>query len=320
MEAQKTNGAPRGLLALLAETSVHAGVGTQVGVVDLPIQRERHTGWPTIYGSGLKGVLRDEARPAGWTEEEIKTVFGPEPDRPGGEIQQERRAGVLAISDARILLFPVRTAGMAFAWVTCPLAVARLQRDAAHARLDEAPPAVPEQPESGKRVVVPPDWPGRERGAFIEEFVYDAEPSEELAELARWISKHLMPSGLVYGYWKQQLARGLALVHDDDFTDFVRHATEIVTRVRLKDEVKTVKEGALWTEEHLPSDTVLYSFAAAWGSSGDAPDTVRTPDGVMRRLGQLVSTRSVIQVGGKETVGRGFVALRLAGGGDGKAQ
>jgi CRISPR-associated protein Cmr4 len=320
MSTQTKNGTARRLLGLLAETAVHAGVGTQVGAVDLPIQRERHTGWPTIYGSGLKGVLRDEAKAGGWSDDEIRIVFGPEPDLPGERQDERRAAGVLAISDARILLFPVRAAGMAFAWITCPLALARLARDAEHADLSERLPDVPETAEAGKRALVAPGWPGGERGAFIEEFVYEATHSQELGELARWIARSLMPDGTAYAYWRDHLQRALALVHDDDFTDFTRHATEIVTRVRLKDEGKTVEGGALWTEEHLPSDTLLYAVAAAWRSSDAAPESVRTSQAVMRRLGDLVRARSVIQIGGKETVGRGFVALRLAGGGDGKAQ
>jgi CRISPR-associated protein Cmr4 len=317
MSTQARNGAARRLLGLLAETAVHAGVGTQVGAVDLPIQRERHTGWPTIYGSGLKGVLRDEAEAGSWRDEEVKVVFGPKADP--GERQEERRAGVLAISDARVLLFPVRAAGMAFAWITCPLALARLARDAEHAGVP-APPSVSEAPEAGKQALVVPGWPGRERGAFVEEFVYDATPSPELETLGRWIARRLMPDRPTYAYWLEHLPRALALLHDDDFSDFTRHATEIVTRVRLKDEGKTVDPGALWTEEHLPSDTLLYAVVAAWRSSEAAPESVRTPQAVMGRLGDLVQARSVIQIGGKETVGRGFVALRLAGGGDGKTQ
>lgn len=33
-----------------------------LGTVDLPVQRERHTGWPTIPGSAPKGILRDRCR------------------------------------------------------------------------------------------------------------------------------------------------------------------------------------------------------------------------------------------------------------------
>src|SRR5579883_2594564 len=50
------------LLGLHALTSLHPGTGTALGTVDLPVQRERHTQWPTISGSALKGVLRDACR------------------------------------------------------------------------------------------------------------------------------------------------------------------------------------------------------------------------------------------------------------------
>ena len=46
------------VLYIHALTSLHPGSGTALGVVDLPVQRERHTQWPTIPGSALKGVLR----------------------------------------------------------------------------------------------------------------------------------------------------------------------------------------------------------------------------------------------------------------------
>ena len=37
---------------------LHAGSGQAVGAVDLPIQRERHTGWPHVQASGVKGAFR----------------------------------------------------------------------------------------------------------------------------------------------------------------------------------------------------------------------------------------------------------------------
>ncbi len=43
---------------LHAVTSVHAGSGSEIGLVDLPIQREKHTGFPKIESSSLKGALR----------------------------------------------------------------------------------------------------------------------------------------------------------------------------------------------------------------------------------------------------------------------
>ena len=46
------------ILSLYAISPCHVGSGSSVGVVDLPIQRERHTNWPVIQASGMKGALR----------------------------------------------------------------------------------------------------------------------------------------------------------------------------------------------------------------------------------------------------------------------
>ena len=43
---------------LYAVSPVHMGAGSAVGVIDNPIQRERHTGHPCFAGSGIKGAVR----------------------------------------------------------------------------------------------------------------------------------------------------------------------------------------------------------------------------------------------------------------------
>src|SRR2546428_12600372 len=96
------------MLYLYVETPLHAGVGSGLSSIDLPIQRERTTQYPMIQGSGIKGKLRSAAYAATegekptWTKDEVTTVFGPEKE--GSE-----HAGALIAGDARILLFPVRS-------------------------------------------------------------------------------------------------------------------------------------------------------------------------------------------------------------------
>ena len=46
------------IAVMYAVTPCHAGSGSALGVVDLPIQRERHTNWPMIQASGVKGAFR----------------------------------------------------------------------------------------------------------------------------------------------------------------------------------------------------------------------------------------------------------------------
>ena len=110
------------LLLIHALSSLHPGTGQGVGAIDLPIAREKATGIPFVPGSTIKGVLRELSE----TKDPSKTtpVFGPP------TANAEEHAGSLQISDARLLLLPVRSMAGTFAWVTSPYILRRLMRDA----------------------------------------------------------------------------------------------------------------------------------------------------------------------------------------------
>ena len=110
------------LFFLHAQTSLHPGSGTALGVVDLPIQRERHTQWPLIPASSLKGVLRDTCRRRS-EESDLFAAFGP------NTAEADKHAGAISLTDARILAFPVRSLKGVFAWVTCHAVLERFNRD-----------------------------------------------------------------------------------------------------------------------------------------------------------------------------------------------
>lgn len=304
-ESRQTTSVRR-LLALLAETAVHAGTGAQLGAVDLPVQRERHTEWPTIYGSGLKGVLRDHAE-AKWGEAGAETaaLFGPPTEKPG-QREADRYAGALAVSDARLLLFPVRTVGHAFAWVTCPLAIARLARDAKEAELSGLPAMTASL--DAESALVGPGW--NLDGVLLEEFQYAPRKVEAVKAWATWVASHLLPQAQEYAYWRELATVATVVVPDDDFRDFVKHGTEVVTRVKLG-EGKTVAKGALWTEENVPADSLMYSLVVAWKPVNGKCADCQSAAAAMEHLGCLLADRPVMQFGGKETTGRGFMAVRL---------
>src|SRR5216683_7647275 len=111
-------------LFLYAETPIHPGGSESIGAVDLPVQRETTTDLPTIWGSTLKGALRAWASPKG--ERVVQKVFGSPPPRVGSSGPPE--PGWLAVGDARLVAFPAPTLQETFAWVTAPLALARLAR------------------------------------------------------------------------------------------------------------------------------------------------------------------------------------------------
>lgn len=111
-----------GILFLFLKQPMHPGAGVSVGHVDLPIQREVHTGYPMVQSSGVKGSLREAVKNRELlSDEEIERIFGPK-DRP------DSRAAIV-VTDARTLLFPVKSAAGVFSWISSPHALARLAAD-----------------------------------------------------------------------------------------------------------------------------------------------------------------------------------------------
>jgi CRISPR-associated protein Cmr4 len=311
MTGRRTAGALFGLHAL---TSLHPGSGTALGVVDLPVQRERHTHWPNIGGSALKGVLRDAVRekvkfdqqltddpqPADGKKrktgrdkaneaQEIVTIFGP----PSAD--NNAAAGALSISDARLVAFPVRSLKGVFAWVTCAAVLERLKRDAGLAGLKPAF-AVPQlAKETG---ACPADKSPCIVGQslILEEFEFSKETGD-ITAAATWIADHLLPTEETHMATCDCLKKQLVLLHDDWFTHFVKHATEINARIALDPNTKTVKDGALFYQEFLPTETLFYAVAlmnSARSGTGD-------PETLLKVLRDHLPP--VLQVGGDETTG-----------------
>lgn len=109
-------------LFLYAVSPVHMGAGQAIGVIDNPIQRERHTGHPCFAGSGIKGALRHNFEAIGGDPKLIAPLFGPESN--SGELH----AGAISFGDAQLVALPVRSLKGGYVYATCPQALARAQR------------------------------------------------------------------------------------------------------------------------------------------------------------------------------------------------
>ena len=291
------------LLFIHALTGLHPGSGTALGVVDLPVQRERHTEWPLIPGSSLKGVMRAEcAQETTRNDENLLAVFGPETGAAADH------AGAIAFSDARILAFPVRSLTGVFAWVTCSAVLDRLTRDFGLVGGGDIP-AVPAVEKD--KVACVQDSPliahKAEGCLMLEEFEFSR--SGDAKEVAEWIASHAVRDAGTQG----RLRSHLAVLHDDDFTHFVRNATEVVARVGLDYERKTVRAGALFYEEYLPAETIFYSLVLCSNSRRPNSQLSDAADIVEWVRGKAPKT---LQIGGGETVGKGFCAIRFHAGED----
>jgi len=293
------------ILFLYTETPLHAGSGTSLGIVDLPIQRERTTGYPMIQASGLKGCLRDAVN---GDAPKLKLVFGPDTGR--GEEPSEH-AGALSVGDARILLFPVRSLMGVFAWITSQNVLARFKREALMAGLSvDWNPIGPT--DDGSAFVADGSILKANGKVVLEEFAFTAQTDNKVKEIANWLKDNALPVGKEYAYWRDTLEKRLVILPENAFQDFVQFSTEVIARVRIDDEKKTVEPGALWTEEHLPSETLLYAtLFASKPRLQNPPSDLQDATAVLRFVQNAIDGKR-LQLGGDATVGRGIVKVRVA--------
>lgn len=302
------------ILYIHAITALHPGSGHALGVVDLPVQRERHTQWPLIPASSIKGVLRDacrnaiEGKPAKEADDDpaVVAAFGPTTS------SESKHAGALMLTDARLLAFPVRSLKGVFAWVTCPAVLERLNRDlklAGKAPLAEVAKLQAALGNADKMLAVASRRENLALGAgdtqriVLEEFEFKP-VSEALSDpVIRAVQAASDEAS------RSRVATNLVAVHDDNFGHFVRHATEVTARIALGYETKTAKDGALFYQEFLPAETLFYSVVIAnpsragkGGGSTEILNTLRS--GIQKQKGML-------QFGGNETIGRGFCTVAL---------
>jgi CRISPR-associated protein Cmr4 len=268
-----------GILYLHALTSLHPGSGTALGAVDLPVQRERHTDWPVIPGSSIKGVLREA------------TDNGLRPRLFGAGDNEGTSAGALSFTDARILAFPVRSLKGVFAWVTCPQALQRWSRDGSLVgrKTSVSPLTIDES-----SALFSQGSPCVHNGKLIlEEFVFNARqtPLDFFDALDGEDQKRLV------------------VVDDTNFTHFAKYSTEVTARIRLKEDSKTAVEGALFYQEFVPAEALFYSLVLA--ASSRRRDQ---PASAAQNL-DAFQFPTTIQIGGDETTGKGLCSLRLVKGG-----
>src|SRR5205807_167137 len=134
----------------------------------------------------------------------------------------------------------------------------RFRRDMERRHTEQAIPWKVSDKIEGKALVTTTSEITANNTIVLEEFSFEAQPNKQADTIAQWIAEHALPDLGARDYWSNKIKNSLVILPNDDFRDFALYATEIITRTRIDREKKTVERGALWTEEHLPSDSLLY--------------------------------------------------------------
>lgn len=290
-----------GALGLYTETPLHCGSESATGYVDLPVQRERHTAYPLIPGSTLKGVLRDDLRqPGRLGEDEVRRLFGADTSS-----ESSPSPGQVSFGDGLLAAFPVRSSHAPFHWVTCPFVLERLAR-----ALGTNGSPVPEPPEGVA-------WAKDGGEVLLEELRLETTAKPELFEGGAGSPAAILPSLLPgaergFGYTRRIFPARLLIVRDGDFKELVEVGTEVLTRIKLNALGTTTDippekaremglpedadlQGNLFVEEVVPPETLFLAPVRAHGGTGE--------------LGTELAKLTVFRVGGDETIGRGLTHL-----------
>jgi CRISPR-associated protein Cmr4 len=279
------------LLYLFTRTPLHVGAGSSVGAIDQPIIRERHTGFPIIPGSAIKGVLRDACRNDDQLKAKEEQIFGEQDD-----------AGKLTFGEAKLLAFPVRSAKGSFAFVTCPLALERFRRE--HGNLDKLPKPVtkaPEEPKdahclAGDAVTMTRNG---ETGVVLEEYRF-IRPAGDSGRLpVEW--EEALLGLLDDAVWSVAKGR-FVLLSNGDFSHFVRNACEVSQHIKIDPKTGTVEGGFLFNLEAVPAEALFFA---------PVTDLARA-NSELKDLEAMLARKPMLQFGGDSTTGLGFCTVKLS--------
>jgi CRISPR-associated protein Cmr4 len=271
---------------LITQTILHCGSGQSVGIVDQPIIRERATNLPIVPGATLRGVLRAHLSAQKDNAQFTQALFGAL-----AKDGAESFAGALSITDAHLLLLPVRSLYGIVAYATCPFILKRYKKALG---IDIELPT-----ESKDKACVGGDSVNIAAAKVVfEELDIDAVQSPEAQQWAECLSSVIYADDQEA---KTDFQQHFVILPDDVFAYLAETATEVRTRIRINQETGVVDNGALWTEENLPAECVL------WGSYSFNESTRRYQSEYEEQFKTVANI--LLQMGGNVGVGSGLVQM-----------
>lgn len=258
------------LVYLYLLAPLHTGGATQEGNL-LGIARESHTELPYIPSSSIRGRLR-----AATPKAQRSGLWGNTIDDVTNGEDENLTQGTLWIGDGSILWIPVPSLSHGVIWVSSPMLLRRWARFN-KAKLDNFPTDYCTSIESQKPVYL--------KDAILQ-------PSD----LRKWNAWNDFVPHTEYAEGIEQVL----VLPDKHCATLIQMALWRQVKVRLN-EHKSVQDGSFRYEEAIPPDTLMYF---PWGVTAQANGS---GDQSKNEFEALLSKHEIFQIGGQESLGRGFV-------------
>jgi len=317
------------ILKLYAISPIHAGSGASVATVDLPIQRERHTNYPNIQASTLKGALRahfrkyisedqkfceieeieinkknknNEEKKAKIQIQLINLIFGS--DEQDDYNKDDAISGAVSVSDAKLFAFPMRSNVYPFVWVTCPAIIHRLKRDLEFVGM---PLSLTKEQEDSLKIT---DEKAKILNHSNDKDKFSKDKKIILEDIAVTV---VSETPIAIDFIKENFyePNNLLLISDEMFDYCISNCTEIQTNIKIDSKTGTTQDGSLRYQEFLPSDTVLYSVVNFKNQlllvSKDKDKDISKSEIIKEHVQKII--KDFIQVGGDETLGKGICKI-----------
>lgn len=289
------------LVSLYSISPLHTGSVTQEGNL-LGIARESHTNLPYVPSSTIRGRLRatennrvKKVRLFGPRLEDLKDTdfvaeYEQQPDRRKVKIKDQEEIaefnqleqGDIWIGDASILWLPVPSLSHGVIWISCPMLIERWVRFNPHSN------------------ITPSDLKGLEYktnvGVNNPIYLKDAIIKDNLQKWEEKDWHKFVPKQSEVNSIKRVL-----VLPDQYCTTVIQMSLWRQVKIKL-DQHKIVDRGFRY-EEAIPPDTLMYF---PWGTTFQANGTAETS---RQNFQNLINANPVLQIGGQEGLGRGFVQM-----------
>lgn len=251
---------------------LHTGGTSQEGNL-VGIAREAHTDLPYLPSSTIRGRLR-----AATTQEHRDRLWGNTIDSVTEGSDENLTQGELWIGDGAILWFPVPSLSHGVVWVTSPFLLRRWLR------LTDQSLAIPKVGSfSG----------GQRSNLYLKDAIFSKEDLQSWTEYSPYIPQ---------GNPETQTITQVLVLAEQDAQVLIQASLWRQVKVRLNEQ-KNVKDGFRY-EEAIPPETVMYF---PWGTTTSANGNAASAVDSFKQI--LEQENTDWQIGGQESLGRGFVEI-----------